>query len=296
MRVFITGGTGFIGTAVVNKLLTSGHQVLGLARTDGSANALKAAGADVIRGTVTNLEVLKNGAFSSDGVIHLAFDNDFSRYAEANAEDLEAVQAIGSALEGTDKPFVVTSGTAAFSVLGRVATEHDALPSDIPRMAAENAVIAMAEKGVRASAVRLAACVHDKVQFGLATYLIGLAREKNISAYLNDGANVWPAVHRQDAADLYVRALESASAGTRLHAVSEEGVSIKTIAETIGRGLNIPVVSLAEQEAKKHFGFVFNMVSINNPASGELTKELINWQPNQTISLIEDLENHLAQE
>lgn len=197
---------------------------------------------------------MEEGANSCEGVIHLAFDNDFSRYAEANADDLAAVNAIGAVLEGTNKPFVVTSAVLSFFVLGRTVTENDILPSDQPRMAAENAVIALADKGVRSSAVRLAACVHDTVQFGFASLLVGVAKEKKTSAYLNNGDNSWLAVHRQDAADLYVRALEFAKAGTRLHAVSKDGVSVKAIAEAIGSSLNLPVESLTATDAIAYRG------------------------------------------
>lgn len=227
MRVFITGGTGFIGSLVTEELINSGHQVLGLARSDNSAEALKSIGAESLHGELTDLDVLKEGASSCDGVIHMGFSNDFSRYDEAVAMDLAAVEAMGSVLIGTNKPFVNTAGTLGVSGLGRIATEEDAEPEGMPRVASEAAVINLASNGVRSSVVRLAPCVHDVDRHGLASVLGQISAEKGLSAYIGDGNNVWPAVHRRDAAHLFCLALMSAPAGTRLNAVAEEGIPMK---------------------------------------------------------------------
>ncbi|MDL2229089.1 SDR family oxidoreductase [Treponema sp. OttesenSCG-928-L16] len=293
MKVFITGGTGFIGTVVVQKLKAAGHQILGLARSDESAEKLKAVGAEVIRGATTDLDVLKEGAESADGVIHLAFDSDFSRYAAAIAEDLAAIRTIGAALEGTNKPFVGTSGTLMVSSLGRPATEMDPAVPGTPRGDAENEVIALAQKGIRSSIVRLAPSVHDTRMQGLVTILSGIAREKKVSAYIGDGSKLWPAVYMPDAAELFCKALESASAGTRLHAAAEEGIPAKDIAEAIGRGLNIPVVSLSDEEAKEHFGLSYTFLLYDNPTSSALTKEWVGWHPSQR-TLADDLKEALG--
>lgn len=293
MKVFVTGGTGFIGSLVVEELLGNGHQVLGLARSDKSEQALKAAGAEVLRGELTDLDTLKHGASASDGVIHLGFSSDFSRYNEAVAMDVAAVKAIGSALEGTGKPFVNTGGTLGVSGLGRVATEEDAAPVGMPRGESEEVVIAMAENEVRSSVVRLAPCVHDVDRHGLASMLGQIAAEKSVSAYIGTGSNVWPAVHRRDAAHLFCLALEAAPAGTRLNAVAEEGLPMKDIAEAIGRNLNIPVQSLSSEEAQEHFGFFAQSAVFDNPTSSDVTRKLLNWTPTYP-TLFKDIDSFYA--
>lgn len=289
MRVFVTGGTGFIGSLVVEELIRDGHQVLGLARTDKAEQALGEAGADALRGTLTDLAVLQHGASSCDGVIHMGFSSDFSRYDEAVAMDLAAVQAMGSALAGTEKPFVNTAGTLGVSGLGRTATEKDRGPEGMPRVASEEEVIGMAAKGVRSSVVRLSPCVHDVERHGLASMLQQIAAEKGVSAYLGAGDNVWPAVHRRDAAHLFCLALQSAPAGTRLNAVAEEGIPMKDIAEAIGRNLHMPVQSMAGQEAEEHFGWFAMSASLDNPTSSAETRKLLNWSPVHT-TLLQDID------
>lgn len=277
MRVFVTGATGFIGSAVVRELIDAGHPVVGLARSDKSAAALTTAGAGVQRGDLDHLESLRNGAAAADGVIHMAFNNDFSDYPGAVAADLRAVEAMGEALVGSGKPFVVTSGTLA-ATPGRMATEEDP-GTDGLRVDAENAAIVLAKRGVRSSVVRLAPCVHDAERQGLATRLMGLAREKGVSAFVGDGSNLWPAVHRLDAARLFRLALESAPAGSRLHGVGEEPLPFREIAEAIGRHLNLPVISISQEEADKHFGWFVQVVSIDNPISSALTRARLGWKP-----------------
>jgi nucleoside-diphosphate-sugar epimerase len=291
MRVFVTGATGFIGSAIVRELIAVGHKVLGLARSDVAAASLAAAGADVHRGSLDDLESLRGGAAASDGVIHTAFIHDFSAYAAAAETDRRAVEVMLGALEGSDKPFVLTSGTMLLTP-GKVGTEDDAASPTSPagpRAASEVAVLAAAGRGVRASIVRLAPSVHDDGGYGFVTVLIGIAREKGVAAYVGDGLNRWPAVHRLDAAHLYRLALEKAPAGARLHAVVDEGVPVRDIAGVIGRRLNVPVVAKSPEEAVDHFGWFARVVSIDNPASSKLTRERLGWRPTQP-ALIPDLD------
>lgn len=287
MRIFITGATGFIGSALVRELLTAGHQVLGLARSDAGAKSLIAIGAQVHRGDLEDLDTLRSGAAQSDGVIHTGFVHDFSRFKEVCEIDRDAIEAFGSVLAGSDRPLVITSGTAVAHAAGRPTTEEDAPNSPIPRVASEEAASAVAARGVRVSVVRLPQ-VHDPLKQGLVTYLIPLAREKGVSAYVGEGLNRWPAVHLLDAARLYRLALEKGS-GAIYHAVAEEGVPLRAIAESIGRGLKMPVVTKSPQEAGEHFGWLAMFAGHDIPASGALTQEQLGWHPTGP-SLISDLD------
>lgn len=290
MRVFLTGATGFIGTAIVQDLLAAGHQVLGMARSDAGAKSLIEAGAQVQRGDLDDLESLRSGAAASDGVIHAAFNHDFSKFA-ANCEmDKRAIEVLGSALAGSDRPLVVTAG-AGLVAPGRVATEDDVPVANpaFPRVSEETAVV-VAERGVRASVVRLPQ-VHDTIKQGFVTYLIALAREKGVSAYVGEGRNRWPAVHVRDAASLYRLALEKGSAGARYHAIAEEGVPLREIAEAIGRGLNVPVISKSAEEAGQHFGFLGFFVGMDAPASSALTQKRLGWRPMGQPGMIADLDH-----
>ncbi|GCE28854.1 putative NAD-dependent epimerase/dehydratase [Dictyobacter alpinus] len=290
MRVFVTGATGYIGSVLVRELLDAGHQVVGLSRSDTGAAALKAAGAEVQHGTLDDLKSLRSGAAAADGVIHLAYVHDFSDMAAAAAIDRRAIETIGAVLEGSGKPFVGTSGTLMLTP-GRVGTEEEEGAAGLPRAVAENTVIAMAGRDVRSAVVRLAPTVHGEGDIhGFIPSLIGLARAKGVSAYIADGANRWPAVHRLDAAQLFRLALEDAPAGTRLHGAAEEGVPFRAIAEAIGRQLKLPVVSIDPKDAADHFGWLSMMVPIDNPISNALTRERMGWQPTRP-ALIEDIEH-----
>jgi nucleoside-diphosphate-sugar epimerase len=292
MKIFVTGATGFIGSAIVRELIDAGHQVLGLARSDAGAQSLVDAGAQVHRGDLENLESLRSGAGNSDAVIHTAFNHDFSKYVANCEDDRQVIEALGDALAGTGRLLMVTSGTGmANSGPGILATEHD-LPASskvVPRAASEEATASVAARGVRAAIVRLPQ-VHDTVKQGLITYAIQVAREKGVSAYVGDGLNRWPAAHRLDTARLYRLALEKADAGDKFHAVAEEGVPVRDIAEAIGRGLNVPVVSLAPEEAANHFGWFAAFVGRDVPASSAHTREKLGWNPTGP-GLISDLEN-----
>ena len=278
MRVFVTGATGFIGSAIVPELINAGHQVLGLTRSDAGAKSLFAAGAEVHRGDLADLGSLRSGADMSEAVIHLAFNHDFSKFAANSEMDRQAIEALGSALMGSDRLLVVTAG-AALIAPGRVATEDDVPPSNpaFPRVSEETAA-SVAARGVRASVVRLPQ-VHDPFKQGLVTYLIALAREKGVSAYIGEGLNRWPAVHLLDAAHLYRLALEKGSAGARYHAVAEEGIPLREFAEAIGRGLKLPVISKSPEEAGEHFGWLAFFVGADVPASSELTQQQLGWRP-----------------
>jgi nucleoside-diphosphate-sugar epimerase len=273
MKIFVTGATGFIGSAIIRELVSAGHQVLGLTRSDAGAKSLIAAGAQVHLGTLEDLESLRTGAAMSDGVIHTAFIHDFSKFRENCEIDRRAIEALGSALEGSDRRLIVTSGTGMLAP-GRLGTEEDeAIPSSarMPR-ASEEAAASLASRGVRVSVVRLPQ-VHDRLKQGLITYAIAVARQKRVSAYVGDGLNRFPAVHRLDCAHLYRLALEKGSPRARYHAVAEEGVPVREIAESIGRGLKLPTVSLSAEQAGEHFGWLAHFVGLDVPASSALTQE-----------------------
>ena len=289
MKVFVTGATGFIGSAIVSELLEAGHQVVGLARSDKSAAALTAAGAEVHLGSLDDLDRLRSAATASDGVIHTAFMHDFANFAQAAEIDLRAIETVGVALEGSNKPFVVTSGILMLAMLGRLVTEEDVSDPAVPRVASENAAIALAERGVRSSVVRLPPSVHGEGDHGFVPTLITIARTKGVSGYPGNGSNRWPAVHRLDAAHLFRLALESAPAGSRLHGVADEGVPVHEIANVIGRHLDVPVTSVPVEKAGEHFGFLGNFFSLDSPASSTLTRKLLGWQPVQP-ALLADLD------
>jgi len=294
MRIFVTGATGFIGSTLVKELISAGHKVSGLARTDAAAQSLAIAGADVRRGSLEDLESLRNGAAASDGVIHTAFIHDFSRFQENCEIDRRAIEALGDALSGSNRPLVITSGTGmGLTVPGQPATEDSFDPNHLnPRKASELAGISVAGRGVNVSVVRLPQ-VHDPFKQGLISPLIAVAREKGVSAYVGDGLNRWPAVHRLDAAPVYRLALEKGVTGARYHAVAEEGVPVREIAEAIGRGLGLPVVSISPDEAGRHFGWLAMFVGFDMPASSALTQQRLGWCPTQT-GLIADLDRASA--
>jgi len=293
MRVFVTGATGFVGSAIVKELIGAGHEVLGLTRSDAGANALIEAGAEVHHGTLEDLESLQSGAAACEGVIHTAFIHDFSKFIENCETDRRAINAMGDVLMGSKRPLIITSGTG----LGSTAPGGVALETNLaslknhanPRVASEEAAAEVAARGVNVSIMRLPPSVHDKGDHGFVPMLINLAREKGISAYIGDGANRWPAVHRSDAAHLYRLALEKGVAST-YHAVGDAGIPTREIAGTIGRHLNLPVISLSAEDAAAHFGWMAGFVGMDVPASALLTEERLGWKPAH-VGLIADLED-----
>ena len=291
MRVFVTGATGWVGSAVVKDLIAAGHQVLGLTRSEKGAEALAATGARVHRGSLADLDSLRRGAAEADGVIHTAFNHDFSKFVANCEDDRRVITALGSALEGSDRPLIVTSGTLiANSAPGRLAVEEDEpISSEAhPRSASEEAARAAAAKGVNVSVVRLPQ-VHDTARQGLVTFAIGIALEKGVCPYVGDGQNRWPSAHILDTARLYRLALEKAEPGATYHAVAEEGVSIRDITEVLGQQLKLPVRSISPDEAKVHFGWLAMFAGLDAPASSALTRQRLQWQPRER-GLLADLE------
>lgn len=291
MRVFITGATGFIGTAVVQELLNAGHRVLGMTRSESGARALASAGAEAHYATLEDLDAIRAGAAGCDAVIHLAFNHDFSKFAANCETDRLAVEALGAALAGSGRPLLITSGIAmANTAPGQPATEESHVMSSaaIPRAASEEAAASAAARGVNVSVVRLPQ-VHNPLRQGLVSYAIQLAKTKGVSAYVGDGLNRWPAAHLLDTARLYRLALEKGAAWAVYHAVAEEGVAVREIAETVGRGLNVPAVSLSPEEAQAHFGWLGMFAGRDLPASSALTRERLGWHPTGP-GLIADLE------
>jgi nucleoside-diphosphate-sugar epimerase len=291
MRVFVTGATGFIGSAVVQELINADHAVVGLARSDEAAAAVEAAGAEAHRGSLDDLDSLRRGAGAADGVIHTAYIHDFSQMGLGAEADRHAIIALGEALEGSGRPLVITAGTATVNP-GHVATELDApdpASGRHPRMENERTALAFAARGVRVSSVRPGPSVHGDGDHGFVPILIDIARTKGVSAYVGDGSNRWPAVHRLDAAKLYRLALEKSPPGSVWHAIGDEGVPTREIAEVIGRHLGVPTVSIAHEEADDHFGWIGAFFALDAPASSALTRERLGWEPVQP-GLIADLE------
>jgi nucleoside-diphosphate-sugar epimerase len=291
MRVFVTGATGFIGSAIVKELIAAGHAVVGLARSDAAAASLLGAGAEVHRGSLEDLESLRGGASAADGVIHTAFIHDFSNLAAAGKTDNVAIETLGATLAGSGRPLVVTSGIALLTP-GRLGREEDAADTGSGaghRLASEKTALSVASRGVRASLVRLPPSVHGDGDHGFVPALIGIARRVGASAYVGDGQNRWPAVHRLDAAHLFRLALEKGSAGAKFHGVADEGVPVRQIAEVIGRRLGLPVVAKSPEEAAGHFGWIAHFLGIDCPASSARTRNELGWRPEQP-GLLADLD------
>jgi len=293
MKVFVTGASGFIGSAVVRELIGAGHQVIGLARSEKSAKIVSEAGAEVLFGSLEDLETLKQGALHADGVIHNAFFHDFSQFAKASEMDRQAINTMGEALMGTGKPMVVTGGLLGLPLIDGIITE-ESLSQNSPR-ASEGAALALAEKGVNALVVRLAPSVHGKGEKGFVPFIIEQALKNGISAYSAEGKNRWPAIHRLDAAKLFRLALEKGERGALYNGVHDRGIEIKKIAELIGEELNLPVVSLQGDEAAKHFERLSLFITFDSPATSFKTRKQLGWEPTHT-GLLEDMkENYFNQ-
>lgn len=291
MRVFVTGASGWIGSAVVPELLDAGYDVVGLARSDEAAAAVAAAGADVLRGSLDDLGSLRAGAEDADAVLHLAFKHDFTDYAGAGRTERAAIETFGTVLKGSDRKLLFASGAAGIG--GRVLTELDESPFvglDSPRGGAERLALDLVEQGVASVALRFPPTVHGDGDKGFVFTLIGIARERGASGYVGDGANCWPAVHRNDAARVVRSALEKAPAGSRVHAIAEEGIPTRAIAEVIGRHLDVPVVSIPPAQTGEHFGWIGAIFGLDIKADSSLTRELLAWTPSHP-GLIEDLES-----
>jgi len=289
MRIFVTGASGWIGSAVTPALLKAGHRVVGLARSEASASALVAAGAEACRGDLADLAVLAAAAKESDGVVHLGYHHDFSQMDEAARIDRDAITALGTALEGTGRPLLIASGTLGLST-GRPATERDEPDAGAhPRIASAHLARSFADRGVRPVVVRFAPTVHGPRDHGFVATLVSIARDKGVAGYLGDGANRWPAVHRLDAADLVRRAVEDPAASPVVHAVAEEGVTARTIAEAIGRRFDLPVRPIAADRAVEHFGWMARFFGADAPASSALTRQALGWEPVR-VGLVEDLD------
>ena len=288
MRIFVTGATGFVGSALVPELIAAGHGVIGLARSEKAAQALLSWGAQVHHGDLADKDSLRSAVAKADAVIHTAFNHDFANFRASAAADERAIRAIGESLQGSQRPFVITSGLPVVS--GRAATEDDLEPSGgaSPRRS-EQAGMDLAERGLRVSVVRMSQ-VHDRNRQGFATHMMAIAREKGISAYGGDGLNRWAAVHRLDTASLYRLAVEKGDAGARYHAVGEEGIALQSIAQAIGDRMNLPVVSLSPDDARTHFGPLAGPIGMDAPASSALTKTSLNWFPAGSSSFIADIE------
>ena len=289
MRVFVTGASGFIGSAVVPELVAAGHEVLGLARSEASAAKVEAAGAEAVRGDLTDLDVLRSAAAGADGVIHLAFVHDFANFAESARIDRAAIDLFGDTLEGSDRPLVIASGCLGLKP-GSLATERDMPDVSLnPRLAAAQATLALAERGVRSSVVRLSPSVHGVGDKGFMAMLVATAREKGVAGYVGDGAQRWPGIHRPDAAVLFRLGLEKAPAGSALHGTGEQGAAIRDVAEVMGRHLGVPTASIAPDDALAHFGFLGAFLQLDSPVSNDLTRELLGWEP-VGPTLLEDLD------
>jgi nucleoside-diphosphate-sugar epimerase len=290
MRVFVTGASGWIGSATVADLLSAGHQVIGLARSDASAAAVKDAGAEVLRGDLGDLDALRAGAADSDAVVHLAFNHDFSDMAGAARADQRAIDTFAGVLQGSGRALLIASGTLGLAP-GRVGTERDMPDATVhPRTGNAAATLALAERGVRSMVVRFALTVHGAGDYGFVSTLAGIAREKGVSAYIGDGASRWPAVHRSDAAHLVRLGIENAPPASMLHAVAEEGIPAREIAEAIGHGLDLPVTSVAPEDAADHFGWIGGFFAADAPASSVITRNLLGWKPTGP-TLLEDLDS-----
>jgi len=289
MKVFVTGASGFIGSAIVKELLAAGHEVTGLARSDESAKAISDTGAQVLRGSLGDRGSLKRGASASDGVIHTAFIHDFSQYAKAAEADKTATEAMGKALAGTERPLIVTGGILGLEKENGFITENIAAPP-FPR-ASEATALALADNGVHASVIRLPPSVHDKGDKCFIPVIINTARSKGVAAYVGDGNNRWPAVHRLDAAHVFCLALEKGAKGSLYNAIGDEGIPVRELAEVIGKNLNLPVVSISPDEAAKHFDWIGRFIVFDSPATAHKTRELLGWQPTH-IGLVEDMQKH----